>query len=164
MVTLNKIVVALLLAVCFGIVLANVIGRYGFNYSFSWAEEAARHLMILCAFSASGLALREGKLVAITILPDILPTFFQALTRWLIVAIMFVFMLVLAWLGVKFVQFGWHKETTSTGISRGIPYMAIPIGCLLFLIQLSFFAKRFVHYEFESTPTESISKKGADRG
>jgi TRAP-type C4-dicarboxylate transport system permease small subunit len=69
--------------------------------------------------------------------------------RWGIVAVMFAFMATMLWLGIKFVEFGWNKETMSTGISRGIPYMAIPIGCALFLIQLAFFAKRFVAQDFE---------------
>ncbi|WP_052701919.1 TRAP transporter small permease [Marinomonas sp. S3726] len=145
----NKVLIAALLGITFSIVFVNVIGRYGFGVSISWAEEVARHLMILCAFSASGLALRQGRLVSITILPDILPQRFQLVLRWLIVIVMFVFMSTVLWLGVEFVQFGWNKETMATGISRGIPYLSIPIGCFIFLVQLIFFAKRFTRYEFE---------------
>ena len=63
-VTVNRILVAGLLAIVFLIVFINVIGRYGFGTSFAWVEEVARHLMILGAFSGAGLALREGRLVA----------------------------------------------------------------------------------------------------
>ncbi len=148
-VTANRIFVAGLLAVVFLIVFINVIGRYGFGTSFAWVEEVARHLMILGAFAGAGLALREGRLVAITTIPDLLPEKLATALRWGIVAVMFAFMAVMCWLGIQFVEFGWNKETMSTGIPRGIPYLAIPIGCALFLVQLAFFAKRFVSQEFE---------------
>ena len=148
-VRLNRAFVAALLAIVFLIVFANVIGRYGFGSSFAWVEEVARHLMILGAFSGAGLALREGRLVSIGVIFERLPTGLSRMLRWGIVVVMFVFMAVMGWLGIQFVEFGWNKETMSTGIPRGIPYMAIPIGCGLFLIQLAFFARRFVAEEFE---------------
>ena len=40
-------------------------------------------------------------------------------------------------------------------MSRGIPYLSIPIGCGLFLIQLAFFARRFVTEDFEFDTTDS---------
>ena len=148
-VELNKALVAFVLFVIFAIVFANVVGRYGFGNSLSWVEEAARHLMIFGAFCGAGLALRQGRLVAITVLPDLLPEPFARAVRWGVVAAMFVFMAAMAWLGVQFVEFGWPKETMSTGMSRGIPYLSIPIGCALFLVHLAFFARRFVRQEFE---------------
>ena len=148
-VAVNRALVAAALAAVFVIVFANVVGRYGFGASFAWVEETVRHLMILGAFCGAGLALREGRLVAIMALPDALPRAVARALRWGIVAVMFAFMATMLWLGIKFVEFGWNKETMSTGISRGIPYMAIPIGCALFLIQLAFFAKRFVAQDFE---------------
>lgn len=148
-VAVNHAVVAGLLAISFAIVFMNVVGRYGFGISFSWVEEAARHLMILASFCGAGLALREGRLVTIGIVSDMLPERFSVMLRWAVVLVMFAFMIVMCWLGVQFVQFGWNKETMATGIPRGIPYMSIPIGCALFLIQLCFFAKRFVARDFE---------------
>ncbi len=148
-VELNRILVAAILAIVFAIVFINVVGRYGFSHSFAWVEEAARHLMILGAFAGAGLALREGRLVAIVAVSDLVPGRYGKLLRWIIVAIMFAFMGMMLWLGIRFVEFGWNKQTMSTGMSRGIPYLSIPIGCALFLIQLAFFARRFVAEEFE---------------
>ena len=158
-VAINRALVSALLAVTFAIVLMNVIGRYGFGTSFAWVEESARHLMILGCFAGAGLALREGRLVAIGILPDLLPPKFAYILRWGVVIVMFCFMAVMCWLGIQFVQFGWNKETMSTGISRGIPYMAVPIGCALFLIQLAFFARRFVAQEFEFDAGADLTTK-----
>lgn len=159
-VEINRALVATALATVFLIVFVNVVGRYGFGSSFAWVEEAARHLMILGAFAGAGLALREGRLVAITTFPDRLPDCLARILRWGIVVVMFGFMATMLWLGIRFVEFGWNKETMSTGISRGIPYLAIPIGCALFLIQLLFFAKRFVAQAFES---DDASEPGEPR-
>lgn len=148
-VELNRLLVAAILAIVFAIVFINVVGRYGFSHSFAWVEEAARHLMILGAFCGAGLALREGRLVAIVAVSDLVPARFGKTLRWIIVAIMAAFMGTMLWLGISFVEFGWSKQTMSTGMSRGIPYLSIPIGCGLFLIQLAFFARRFVAEEFE---------------
>ena len=155
----NRWFVALVLAIVFCIVFMNVVGRYGFGHSFAWVEETARHLMILGAFAGAGLALREGRLVAITVLQMLLPRPFALALRILTLLMMFVFMATMLWLGIKFVQFGWNKETMSTGIPRGIPYMSIPIGCALFLIHLLFFARRFVTEAFESADSGDF---GAD--
>lgn len=159
-VSLNRALVAAALATVFVIVFANVVGRYGFGTSFAWVEEAARHLMILGAFSGAGLALREGRLVAITTIPDLLPEHAARILRWAIVVVMFAFMATMLWLGIRFVAFGWNKETMSTGISRGIPYLAIPVGCALFLIQLAFFARRFVAQAFETDACIDQSAEG----
>lgn len=160
-VELNRMLVAAILASVFLIVFINVIGRYGFSHSFAWVEEAARHLMILGAFAGAGLALREGRLVAIVAVADMVPARFARALRWIIVAIMFAFMATMLWLGIKFVEFGWNKQTMSTGMSRGIPYLSIPIGCALFLIQLAFFARRFVAEEFEIDAVDLIQGKDA---
>lgn len=145
----NRWLVALVLAVVFVIVFMNVVGRYGFGQSFAWVEEAARHLMILGAFAGAGLALREGRLVAITALQTLLPAPVALMLRVLTVVVMFAFMATMLWLGIKFVQFGWNKETMATNIPRGVPYMAIPLGCALFLVHLALFARRFTTERFE---------------
>ncbi|MBO6813289.1 MAG: TRAP transporter small permease [Rhizobiaceae bacterium] len=160
----NRWLVSAVLAIVFAIVTMNVVGRYGFGSSFAWVEETARHLMILGAFSGAGLALREGRLVAIGIVPELLSEKFRRLLRWAIVFVMFAFMATMAWLGVKFVQFGWPKETMSTGISRGIPYLSIPVGCVIFLIHLLLYARRFVYEDFDYTDMNDGSERGADVG
>jgi len=148
-VRVNRALVALVLAAVFAIVFANVVGRYVLGSSFAWGEEAARHLMILGAFSGAGLALREGRLVAIEALAERLPESLSRLLRWGGVVVMFVFMSTVLWLGIRFVEFGWPKETMSTGMSRGIPYLAIPVGSAFFLVHCAFFARRYVAGEFE---------------
>ncbi len=163
-VSANRFAVAVALCAIFLIVFVNVVGRYVFGTSLAWAEEVARFLMIFCTFAGAGLALREGRLVSIDMLLDQLPPHSPLLKaiRWGGVALMALLMIGLVWYGSKFVQFGWDKETMATQISRGIPYIAIPLGGALFLIHLAFFVRRYVDGKFESNDPddeEAISDK-----
>ncbi len=149
LVQVNRALVALALAAVFVIVFVNVVLRYGFGTSLAWAEETARFLMIFGTFAGAGLALRQGGLVAIEMLLDRLPLPLRRLVRWAGALAMGGFMALLVWYGAAFVEFGWNKETMATQISRGIPYMAIPVGAALFLAHLLFFARRYVEGAFE---------------
>ncbi|GMG85426.1 hypothetical protein LNKW23_46460 [Paralimibaculum aggregatum] len=143
----NRVLIALVLAAVFLIVFANVLGRYALGTSIPWAEEVARHLMVFGAFAGAGLALREGKLVAIDVLLERVPALRRPL-RWGAVLLMAAFMGLLLWYGAMFVGFGWNKETMATQMPRGIPYLAIPVGAALFLVHLALFARRYVRAEF----------------
>lgn len=153
-ITFNRWLLALTLAAMFVIVFVNVVGRYGFSTSLPWAEEIARHLMIFGAFTGAGVALREGKLVAIDALVDILPpgSVMRRAVKWGVVLLMAGFMALLIWFGAQFVAFGWNKETMATQVPRGIPYLAIPVGAALFLVHLALFARHFVAGDFDHAP------------
>lgn len=153
-VLVNKAVVGLLLALVFAIVFANVVLRYGFGMSLAWGEETARFLMIAGAYFGAGLALREGRLVAIEVFQDLLPPLARTILRYAIAASMIVFMSFIVWFGFQFAEFGWDKETMATQISRGIPYAAIPIGAAFFVIHCILFLRRFVRGEFEIEDAE----------
>lgn len=157
LVVLNQALVGLMLAAVFVIVLVNVVLRYGFGASLAWGEETARFLMVAGAYFGAGLALREGRLVAITLVEDILPPRLRPILRGAVALLMIAFMAAIVWFGVQFAQFGWNKETMATQISRGIPYAAIPIGAGLFVLHSLFFFQRFVQARFEPEPMGASS-------
>ncbi|WP_434054179.1 MAG: TRAP transporter small permease [Roseibium sp.] len=150
LIAVNRALVVAALAAVFLIVITNVAGRYLFGSSLAWGEEVARFLMIFGVFAGAGLALRSGRLVEIDLFVSLLPRGLKTAIRWGAVLVMAVFMGLIFWFGILFVEFGWNKETMATGISRGIPYMAIPFGCFLFLCHLAFVCRRFVAGEFEA--------------
>ncbi|WP_305987876.1 TRAP transporter small permease [Roseibium sp. MMSF_3544] len=150
LIAVNQFLVASALAMVFLIVITNVVGRYLFGISLSWGEEVARFLMIFGVFAGAGLALRSGRLVEIDLFVALLPDRLRTLVRWGSVIVMAGFMALIFWFGVQFVSFGWNKETMATGISRGIPYLAIPLGSVLFLCHLALVCRKFVAGEFET--------------
>lgn len=150
LIVVNQFLVASALALVFLIVITNVAGRYLFGVSLSWGEEVARFLMIFGVFAGAGLALRSGRLVEIDLFVAALPNWLRTAIRWGSVAVMAAFMALIFWFGIQFVEFGWNKETMATGISRGIPYLAIPFGAVLFLCHLAFVCRKYVAGEFET--------------
>lgn len=140
----NRWVLILLLAAMSVLVIANVISRYAFLHSFTWVEEASRYLMIWTAFLGAGVALRVGGHIAVDSLPSALPPRGARWLRTLIVLVVAASLLVLAWLGVEYAQFGWEQETPVLGWSFGMVYLAVPIGALLMLAHLLLVARRWI--------------------
>lgn len=140
----NRWALIVLVAVMAVLVIANVISRYVFSYSFTWVEEATRYLMIWAAFLGAGLALRVGGHIAVDSLAASLPARAARVVRTAIVAVLVVTLLVLVWLGIDYAQFAWEQETPVLAWSFGRVYLAIPIGAALMLAHLLLVARRWV--------------------
>lgn len=140
----NRWVLILLLAGMSVLVIANVISRYVFLHSFTWAEEVSRYMMIWTAFLGAGLALRVGGHIAVDSLPNALPPAAARWLRTLLVAVIGATLLVLTWLGVEYAIFGWEQETPVLGWSFGMVYLAVPVGAALMLVHLGLVARRWV--------------------
>src|SRR3954469_11764780 len=52
---------------------ANVVGRYFFNASIPWAEEAMLFLMVGCVFLGNGLVAWSGRQIRMDIIVSLLP-------------------------------------------------------------------------------------------
>jgi TRAP-type C4-dicarboxylate transport system permease small subunit len=148
-VTMNRWIVIAMMAVMATLVFMNVVSRYIFNHSIIWAEEVSQYLMVWVAFLGAGLALRQGRHVAIEILQDRLPSRARRMTRHLVALLLIVFMGILIVLGFQFARFAWDQETPVLNIPLGIPYLAVPIGALLLLIHLFFLYRAYIdgHYD-----------------
>lgn len=148
-VRLNQWLIVVLMAVMAALVFANVVSRYVFNVSIIWVEELTQYQMIWITYLGAGLALREGRHVAVDILQDWLPAALRRLARALIWLAMALFLAALVYFGVQIAAFTWDQETPVMNIPTGIPYLAIPIGAAVFLLHLVLFARDFVERRFE---------------
>ena len=148
-VLLNQALIGLMMAAMFILVFTNVVTRYGLGFSVGWAEEIASFLMIWVTFLGAGLALREGRHVAIDLLQDRLPDSARSRLRLALALVILAFLALLTWLGVQFVLFGWRSVTFVTQIPRGIPYLAVPIGCAMFALHLLLILPRFVARDWD---------------
>lgn len=133
-VALNQGVVIALMAWMALLVFANVVTRYAFGFSVNWAEEQARFAMIWLTYLAAGLAMREGRHVAIEFVQGLLPRRGAIALRAVVAIVVLAFLAVLTWLGVEIVQFAWRQRTPVLGWPQGAVYLAIPIGATLFAI------------------------------
>lgn len=149
LVTANRAIVFIMMAVMATLVFTNVITRYIFNFSIIWAEEVSQYLMVWIAYLGAGLALRQGRHVAIEMFQDRLRAPLARALRAAIAGMILVFLAVLAVLGFQFVAFAWIQETPVLNISLGIPYLAVPIGAMLFVLHLLFVFRGYVQKQFE---------------
>ena len=156
---LNRFVCAALLAVMATLVFGNVVGRYLFGVSASWAEEVARYLVIWSALLAAGLALREGAHIAVETLPESLPPRGAVALRGLVAAIVAGFLGVLVWLGMEYAEFARMQRTPVLRLSMGLVYLAIPIGAGLCLLHLLIMLPRLLR-----PPTDEEKVHGAELG
>jgi TRAP-type transport system small permease protein len=148
LVAANRGVIFVMMAVMATLVFINVICRYVFNFSIIWAEEVSQYLMIWIAYLGAGLALREGRHVAIELLQDRLPTALGRKLRMAVGGLVLAFLGVVTVLGFQFAVFVWNQETPVLNISLGIPSLAIPIGTLLFALHLGFMFRGYVEKQY----------------
>ena len=120
------------------IVFAQVVGRYVFNYSFSWSEEIARFLMVWITFAGSAYAFRMGAHIGVTAIVERLPGKLGVYVKLLARVLTIVFFLVLGYYGWHHTahQFAMGQVAPATRIPVAIPYSAVPIGSFLVIIRL----------------------------
>ncbi|MBX3609872.1 MAG: TRAP transporter small permease [Hydrogenophaga sp.] len=148
-VRINQALIVLLMASMAVLVFANVVMRYVFNQSIFWVEEFTQIQMIWVAYLGAGLALREGRHVAVDMLQDALPAPLRKFVRVCIAVGIALFLLALVVLGVQIAEFTWSQETPAMGLPSGLPYLGIPLGAAAMLLHLLLFWRQFVAREFE---------------
>jgi TRAP-type C4-dicarboxylate transport system permease small subunit len=121
--------VALMLVVQVGL-------RFGFSYSLPWPEEASRYLMIWVVMLTASRLVRYNELVRVDFLDTLWP---KRLLVWrnllfrIIMVAMFALMAYQGWLQAEFAA---RRMTAATQISWFWPYLAIPAGSALVVLQL----------------------------
>ena len=148
LVTANRAIIFVMMAVMTTLVFVNVVARYVFNFSIIWAEEVSQYLMIWIAYLGAGLALREGRHVALEMLHDRLSAPVCRKLRMAVGGLLLAFLGAVTVLGFQFAVFVWNQETPVLNISLGIPTLAIPIGALLFALHLLLMFRHYVGKQY----------------
>jgi C4-dicarboxylate transporter DctQ subunit len=112
-------------------VLLQVFSRYLFNYSFVWAEELVRYLMIWMVMIGASLVQSKNDHIRIDFFPllagpkgrRIMEIFFRLCTL--------LFLVIIFYKGIKIAYFNRLFESSGLRISMFWPSLAIPLGALL---------------------------------
>jgi TRAP-type C4-dicarboxylate transport system permease small subunit len=150
----NQVSIGIMMAIMFVLVFINVVTRYIFGFSFATTEEISTFLMIWITYIGAGLALREGRLAAIDLFQDMMPPKTRRYFRALLGVVILLFFAILAYYGVKMVKFGWSQETWATQIPRGIPYLAVPIGAIVFGLHLVLMFREWLDKNWFESPVK----------
>jgi C4-dicarboxylate transporter DctQ subunit len=109
---------------------ANVIGRYFFNASISWAEEAMLFLMVGCVFLGNGLVAWSGRYIRMDIVVNLLPPKGRAVLE-LFSDIVFlattVTIVIFAWPVIRDLA-AYDQRSQAADFPLVIPQALIPIG------------------------------------
>ncbi len=160
-VRINQALVVAMMAAMVALVFTNVVCRYLLGFSIIWAEELSQYLMVWITFLGAGLALREGRHVAVELVQDRLPKPAARIARIVVAGSVLAFLGVLTVLGAQFALFARDQETPVMTISLGIPYLAVPIGALIFALHLLLMWRNYLDKHFVAP--ESL-EAGADEG
>jgi len=115
------------------VVITQVVARYFFNYSFSWAEELPILLFTWVSFLGASAAFRKNMHLSITFVFDLFPKSIKKLVLFLNLMICMTFFSILAYYAFK-VSFRVSYSTFVTlKISKLFMYIAIPIACILII-------------------------------
>lgn len=163
LVAVNRWLVGLCMAVMTALVFANVVTRYLFGASIAWSEEISRFLMITIAFLGAGLALRQGRLIAVELFQDLLPPRLIRAVRIAVAAVILAFLAAIAALGIQYVRFNWTQITPVLQISAGIPYLAVPVGAVLMALHLLLGFRGFVERRWDAEPESGDDAEDAER-
>ncbi len=115
----------------------NVVLRYVFSASTSWAEELIRYLMIWITFIGGSVCVRKGAHIRMDFLLTMLPkSAAVALTR-IVFVIAAGFCAALFWYSYRLVMFTveLHQTSPAMGLPMWIPYLAMPIGSALMTLR-----------------------------
>lgn len=115
---------------------ANVVLRYGFNYSLAWSEELVRDVIIITTFIGCSAAVKNRSMIKIDASVQIFPILKKPLS-WFSNCMTIVFSLMLIWYGMKMVQ--QQFVTNQKSIIMEIPliylYAIMPLTGLMMFIR-----------------------------
>ncbi len=128
--TLFIIVMAALLSL-----FANVVLRYGFNYTLAWSEELVRIVIIYSTFVGASVAVKQRAMIKIDAVVQIFPRLKSGLTFYSnILMLVFAGMMIYYGYQMTHLQFETHQKTIIMQIPLVAIYTIMPVmGGMIFI-------------------------------
>lgn len=118
-------------------VLAQVFGRYVFNYSISWTEETAKFAQIWVVLIGAGITMRRGLHVAVDVLAAMLPLRPARLLMIVVACGCLWFLGIVAYGSLALLELGWDFETSPVLlIPMWTIYLCLPLGAAYFAFEI----------------------------
>lgn len=133
----REVVVMALMAVLVVVVVASVLFRYVLLSPLSWSEEVGRYLMIWVGFLAASIAVQQGMHVGIDFVVQWVRPGTAAWLRRLARGLTALFLLIVTTYGFVLVINLWDQWSPVLQFRMTWPYLAIPVGSLLMLLELA---------------------------
>jgi len=142
-----------------GVALAfyNVVARYVFGSSLTWAGELTVYLFLWSAFFGAAYCFKQDAHISITILLEKVPPKVAKGLMLLSHAITFVYLAAVSWYGYEYLQLVIELDERSIDLDvpMWIPYLVIPVAFAFAAYRV---AEKFV--EILRTPAEEVVHRG----
>ncbi|TVR07051.1 MAG: TRAP transporter small permease [Salinarimonadaceae bacterium] len=132
----DVIAVGLLAAIIF-LISFQIMGRYFFNYSISWSEEAATFVQVWIVMLGAGIAMRNRHHVGVDVLITRCPKIVQQIAKTASFLLGAWFLLVVIVGSMSLITLGMIVRSPALQIPMAIPYLALPIGMSYFLLEFA---------------------------
>lgn len=127
---INQSIAAFGIAAGVALAFYNVVARYVFDSSLTWASELTIYLFLWSVFFGAAYCFKEDAHISISILLDLLPPPAAKIIMLLSHGITFVYLSAVAFFGYQYLQFVVELDERSIDleIPMWIPYLVIPIA------------------------------------
>jgi TRAP-type C4-dicarboxylate transport system permease small subunit len=132
----TEVVVMVLMGFLVVVVVVSVLFRYVLLSPITWSEEVGRYTMIWLGFLAASIAVRQGLHVGVDFVVQWAPPGIAVWLKRLGRAAMMGFLLIVMGYGFVLVTNLWDQWSPVLQFRMTWPYLAIPVGSFLMLIQL----------------------------
>ncbi|RUT31407.1 TRAP transporter small permease [Arsenicitalea aurantiaca] len=117
--------------------LTQVVGRYAFSVGFSWTEEVMRYLMIWLMMLGSVAAIYRVEHMGVETLENMVAPRRALLVRSALYSVGGIFCVVVMFYGWPLALRNAGQVAPASGIPMIYPYMALPVGAFLILVQIA---------------------------
>ncbi len=130
----EKVLIAAALIVMIFAMTDQVVMRYVFSKANSWSDELTRYLFIYTVMLGSAIAVRRNSHLQIDLIIGRMKPKSKAIFNIVVTIIGIVFLAALTMYSFALCEQGATNTSAGLGITMNIPYMAVPIGCILMIL------------------------------
>lgn len=131
---IEKIVLAIAVAIMLFVMVYQVILRYIFSNSNAWSEELARYLFVFEVMIASAIAIRKNSHLQIDVLIGRLKPRAKCIFSICSTLVGIVFLCFLLLHSIQLVKTGGTNISIGLQIPMSVPYASVPIGVVLMIL------------------------------
>ena len=125
---LEEILCGFFLICMVGLVIINVLLRFMFNYSITWAEEVSTICFVWSVFVGASAVYKHKMDIGIDVLVLKLPLYAQHYFRLLVTALLLLINGYIFYMSIVFTSIAWVKPTAVLGVSSAVVNSALIVG------------------------------------
>ena len=121
------------LAVIVVLSFSQVVSRYVFSFSISWAQELVTYLLVWLVFMGCCMGLRDNEVAALTFVVDKLSPNMKKTARILVQVLLIMFCVVGFWANQEIIANMWNKKSSILRMNLGYVSLAFSVSNVIII-------------------------------